>query len=468
MIEGRPIRRLLILASDLAPSPSVGRLRVQKFCKYLPQFLWQARVVTFEVGYGADRRLLAELPEDLQVDRVPVPNMIDGLAALAKTLLRRTRGKSWQRPKAAPSDPQPAPEAMPGGAIDRISRRIDGFKKFLDRRVMIPDPNMLAIGRMVRAAVRVVRQWRPDAMLVSVPGFSPFVAAALVQRMTGVPLVVDYRDLWHGDVLREWVGPIRSGVELAIERRCLRQCSAVIAVSRNYLAEALAVAGTRARLASMSLTNGFDRDDFHAAAPPPPRNGRPLTVLHAGRLFKSRTADALLEALGRLKAAGRAGAADIRLTFLGDVEAAQMRRLEAIIAAHSLAAMVEFRPYVTRSQCLAMEAAADCLLVIGNEGTRSAGTMSMKLFEYAGAARPVLALLNEGEGRQFVLSSGIGRTAPISDAAAIAETLTGLLDDWRQGRPLASPNTVFLADYDFRNIVGRLAAFLDPLTGHRS
>ena len=459
MIDGRPSRKLLILASDLAPSPSVGRLRVQKFCKYLPQFFWQARVVTFDVRYGSDRRLLAELPPELAVDRVRVPAVIDGLIDLAKVCLRRPIRIAT--PAGASGGAAPPPTAVE--TIDRASCLIERVKKFLARHAMIPDEQMLAIHAMAAKAVNVIRRWNPDALLVSVPGFSPFVAAAIAQQRTSVPLVADYRDLWHGDVLREWIGPVRSRLELLLERQCLRRCQGVVAVSKNYLAEVTKLAGPT--VAGLALTNGFDRDDFPPPVQAAGREGRSLQILHAGRLFKNRTADALMRVVGELKAAGKISAADIHLTFLGDVEAAQMARLAAIIAQFSLADMVEFRPYVTRAQCLALEATADCLLVIGNEGAKSAGTMSMKLFECAGAARPVLALLNEGEGREFVQRSGIGRCAGISDPPAIAATLEGLVGDWRAGKALSAPNTVFLADYDFRNIAGRLAAFLDRLAG---
>jgi hypothetical protein len=89
--------------------------------------------------------------------------------------------------------------------------------------------------------------------------------------------------------------------------------------------------------------------------------------------------------------------------------------------------------------------------------------MSMKLFEYAGAARCVLALLSEGEGRDFVHRSGIGRTAPISDATAIAGALSGLLDDWRAGKTLSAPDAEFLRQYRFDEIAGRLADFLETI-----
>ena len=451
-------RRLLILASDLAPSPSVGRLRVQKLCKYLPRFGWQVRAIAFDAGRSADPALLQELPDDLIVRRVHVPRMIDSVIDAGKCLLGR-----GGRSAAAPSTT--APLAGPGigsvGGMASLAAPLQWLKRLAARRLLIPDDNVLGIASMAAETIRQVHAWKPDAMLVSVPGFSPLVAAAIAQQRTGVPMVVDYRDLWHGDVLRQWVGQWREALELRLELWCLQHCCGILAVSENYLVQAQILAATAGRkLFVRAVTNGFDEDDFPPSAPPPDRAGRPMEILHAGRLFKTRTADALLQALGAMRQRGAIAAGDLHITFLGEVEAAQMRRLEKIRGQFGLEEMVTFRPYVTRRQCLAMEAAADCLLVIGNEGPHSEGTMSMKLFEYAGAGRPVLALLNEGEGRQFVLASGIGRTAPISETEKINEALGGLLADWRNGRPLAQPCAQFLRAYRFEALAGRVSEFL--------
>ncbi len=483
--SGQTPRRVLILASDFAPLPSVGRLRVQKFCKYLPRHGWEVHVVTFQPTYGADPKLLAELPPGLQVERTTVPRIIDGMIGLAKRLLSRSAKTKETAQTATPSSaPAPAPApAKPGGVLASISLAVDRIKKWAGRHLLVPDDNMLGIWGMTAAAVRIIRQWKPSVILVSVPGFSPQLAAALAHRITGIPMVVDYRDLWHGDVLREWIGPIRSRLELMLERWCLRQASAITAVSNNYLAEAQTVTGGgRAARPGLWITNGFDPDDFPPrvevapsaaptkiepscceAAPPTAASSRPMEILHAGRLFKNRTADGLLTALGEMRSLGRLADGEIHVTFLGDVESAQMLRLEALMKQFHLNKIVTFRSYVTRNECLRMQTDANCLLIIGNEGRKSAGTMSMKLFEYAGTGRPVLALVNEGEGLEFVRRSGMGRTAPISDVPQIRQALEDLLADWRSGNPLARPDAEFLRTYQFPDITRRLADFLDEV-----
>ena len=56
--------RVLFLVSDFAPLTSVGRLRTQKMCKFLPEFGWRASVLTFEPPAGTltDPALLEVVP----------------------------------------------------------------------------------------------------------------------------------------------------------------------------------------------------------------------------------------------------------------------------------------------------------------------------------------------------------------------------------------------------------------------
>ena len=43
-------RSVLFLVSDLAPLTSVGRIRTQKMCKFLPKFGWRTSVLRAAVG----------------------------------------------------------------------------------------------------------------------------------------------------------------------------------------------------------------------------------------------------------------------------------------------------------------------------------------------------------------------------------------------------------------------------------
>ena len=52
-----------------------------------------------------------------------------------------------------------------------------------------------------------------------------------LRRETGLPWIADYRDLWYGDVLREWVPDWRKKIELRMERRLLREADVIVTVS---------------------------------------------------------------------------------------------------------------------------------------------------------------------------------------------------------------------------------------------
>jgi glycosyltransferase involved in cell wall biosynthesis len=458
--------RALILTTHVAPSIECGRQVTHKFCKYLPHFGWEPRVLTFRLRYGIDERLLRELPAGLTVDRVYIPSLLDEMVRAAKFVLRCGA-------KTAASATPAAPAATAGnrerhGLLGQLSGVLDRLGKSLDRTVMIPDTEMLSIPVMAARTVRLIRQWRPRLLLVIAPGFSPYVAGAIAQGVTRIPMVVDYMDAWHGDLMREWVPTWRRSVELALEKWCLRHCAGIAAPSVTYLENIQGIARAAGiHVPGLIMTAGFDPEDFPSSPSVPAPVGR-LELLHAGRIFKGRRTDPLLAAVGEMRQQRQLTDEDLGITFMGIVETAHQALMQRLIGQYHLERMVTVRPWVPWETCLKMQAAASGLLVLGHEGPGAAGMMTMKLLEYAGARRPVLALFPPGEAREFVQRSGIGRTASMSDKEEIKTAIAKLLADWKQGRPLFQPREDYLRQFHWPQVTGRLARFLDQVAGvHR-
>ncbi|HEX2545469.1 MAG TPA: glycosyltransferase, partial [Ramlibacter sp.] len=93
-----------------------------------------------------------------------------------------------------------------------------------------------------------------------------------------------------------------------------------------------------------------------------------------------------------------------------------------------------FAATVPREQALAMQKHADVLLFFiwatGNEGI-----YSLKLFEYAGAGRPVLAVGPRGDVAGLVVDAGLGTVC--TDAAEVASQLQALRDRKQEQGALA-------------------------------
>ncbi len=412
-------RHALFMVTDFAPLPSIGRIRTQKWCKFLPEFGWRTSVLTIQPppGVQTDPDLLAEIPAATAVHRVRCPQPIEAPVRLASRVARALRASPG-----AYSEPRPvAGSAQPESRwLHRASGRVDRVKQALTRQVMIPDSAVTALPGMVRAAVDIIRNERVDVLIASVPGFSPWLAAAIAGLRTGVPVVVDYRDLWHRDVLRTWIGPVRRRLELAMERWALARSQAVIGASEGKTAFVRDLDRSADGKAFTTIYNGFDEDDLLGLDP---RRldcdaGR-VVLLYAGRLYGHRRIDPLIESVGRLVAAGRIPRGSLRLRMLGSRDAEQQRRLDAAVNRYGLHDVVEAGGYVTRREALARQLGSDAAILIVDPGETSAGVLPGKITEYVGLGQFVLAVCPPGEARNMLERYGHAAWASVDQPEAL-------------------------------------------------
>jgi len=437
-----PIRNVLFLVSDFAPLTSVGRIRTQKLCKFLPAAGWRTSVLTFEPPPGTltDPDLLAEIPPGTKVYRVPCPQPVEAPVRLASRLVRRIRSGRAQVTGTGAEDVAPGDSGPPdagGGWFDRVSRWVDGTKRWLTRSLMIPDEGVTGVGAMARAAADLIRRQRIEVVVASVPGFSPWLAAVLAGRRTGVPVVVDYRDLWHGDVLRTWIGPLRTRLELALERWALSQSTAVVTVSDGKTRYVRGLDPRPDRRSYTTIYNGFDEDDLLGVEPTRPAgdDGR-LLMLYAGRLYKHRRADPLLESIGRLASNGVVRRDKLRVRLFGLIEQQQRERIARVVSHYGLEDVVDVAGYVTRRDSLAAQLGADALILIVDPGETSDGVLPGKITEYIGLGRFVLAVCPPGEARNVLTRYGPAAWASANDPEALDAALLGMIERWRRD-PLA-------------------------------
>jgi glycosyltransferase involved in cell wall biosynthesis len=389
---------------------------------------WRVTVVTIEppAGHAVDKALLSEVSPAIEVIRVPCPQPIDWPLRIASKVWRRGRSAGEVNVGSDENDvrtdsPQPCP------LMDRLNRG----KHWLRRAMLVPDDCMPAYWGMVRRAVNVIRHRGVDVVMASVPAYTPWLAAVSAVRRTGVPLVVDYRDLWHGDVLRGWVGPVRDRLEQAMERWALSHCSAVVSVSdkkadrirRDY-------ANTAAEIPFQVIRNAFDRNELGDGVDGVGARSRDfgrLDLLYTGRLYGRRRIDPLVESLVRLVTRGVIDRRRVRLSIVGGVEDSQRRDIEGILAAAGLAELVSFEGYMTRRDALSRQAAADALVVVIDEGETSEGVVPGKLSEYMGMGRFVLGVGAVGEAAELIDRYGHGAFASGSE---MDEVVAGVWRRW--------------------------------------
>ena len=252
-------KKVLMICYYFPPIVTSGVARSFEFAKLLPNFGWEPLVLT--VRHSKDPWVEDSLggdPKGIRVQRTLEWN----LAGLADLL---------------------------HGCCSRVARLFGKnlthnlFREFL----CIPDSQIAWFSTI--PARRSAREC--DVIYVSCSPFSSSVSGAIVKRLTGKPLVVDFRDAWslnpHTQASR-----LQRAMINRLERFVLSACDALI-VNTEGAARLYATAYPEHREKIVTIPNGYD-----VLSPVLRRTtGDDFQIMHVGSFYGSRNPDALLECL---------------------------------------------------------------------------------------------------------------------------------------------------------------------------
>lgn len=139
------MRRVLVIASDFAPSSLPPATRVRFFARHLPEFGWEPIVLTVD-----------------------------------------------PRHYEAPVDPEN--EQLLSASLDVV--RTKAFGSRWTRKFGVGDIGMRSLWQHWRAIRRLCREKKIDLIFIPVPPYVPMVLGRLAHARFGVPYVIDYIDPW--------------------------------------------------------------------------------------------------------------------------------------------------------------------------------------------------------------------------------------------------------------------------------
>lgn len=412
-------RRVLLIAFHYPPfKGSSGIQRTLKFSTYLREYGWEPMVLT------VSPRAYEQVSDD-QAAEIP-----QGL------IVERAFGLDTSRHFA-------------------IGNRYPGWLAQPDRWISwLP-------GATLRG-YRMIRRYRPSAILSTYPIATAHFIGLCLQRLSGIPWVADFRDSmtepgYPRDALT-W--RIHRRLEGAIVRHC---ASAVFTTdgTRQMYAERYPD-----KLASCwsVIENGFDEENFRDAesrldATPLGQPGQ-LTLLHSGILYpEERDPRPFFEALRVLRDAGDISPERLQVILRAT---ANDHRYRPLLIEAGIADIVKLAPTVDYQLALQEMLRADGLLLF--QGSVCNHQIPAKLYEYLRAGRPIFALTDPtGNTADVLRSAKATHIANISDATEIAASLRQFLRTVRDGTTKGTLREI--ADMHSRRArTQELAALLGKLT----
>lgn len=391
--------RILLVSHYFPPFNTVGAIRTGAMARWLSVLGHEVRVLT-----ARDQPLAADLTLPLPSDHVWATSWTNYDRA-AQALLggRESVARTGYR---AGDDPR------------SLAGRMRSWYRALAHW---PDGQWGWHAPAVAEGRRRLTTWRPDVIYASsAPVTSLRIARQLADEFR-LPWVAEFRDLWVGNhalappAWRRWI-------DAAWEGRLLRTAAGLVTV-----AEPLATR-LRARYPQPVAVIPNGCDPAPAAFSPRAASSGPLRIVYTGSVYAPwQDAGPLFDAL----AARSHAAAAVRVEFYGR----NLGAIESEVRRRNLAGLVSVQPAVSHAAALQLQRDADLLLALLWNDPDEPGVVPVKLFEYLGAGRPVLAV---GRGADLAEALIQERRAGwvFRDAASIDAWLGSLLAGRARGETI--------------------------------
>jgi glycosyltransferase involved in cell wall biosynthesis len=409
------MKKVLVVAYHYPPVGGGGVFRTLKFTKYLPQFGFKPYVLTVKnsMYIPKDPTLVKEIPPETRV-----------IATF-----------SFEH------------------RIMRASRLLNIDPEWF----FITDVNLGWLPFAVHAGTKIIRKENIDVIYVTAPIWTSLLIGYLLKKKTHKPLVVDFRDPWTLHPFKKTPTKVHARIENYLERRVLMNADYVIAVSqpfRRKLIEKYPFLETKFEV----IMNGFDPDDFKDLKRQSPQGT--FSIVYTGSLYGLRTPKYFLLALQKLIQEKENLKKQIKVKFVGN----HGKEAPILVEKLGLNDMVQFIGYMPHEKCLELMVNSHILLLIrADEGDKTSGIVTGKLFEYLISGRPVLALTPKTSIVADIIQSANAGLVVSSDVEAIKNAILKFYEQWIEGKLSTTTNMATIERYNRKVLTRKLAQIFERI-----
>lgn len=377
------MKRLLMIAYHFPPlAGSSGIQRTLRFVQHLPKFGWEPIVLT------ANPRAYERTSDDLMAD---IPESVVVRRAFALDTARHL--------------------SIGGRYIGAMARP--------DRWVS------WKIGA-VHEGMRVIKEFKPEAIWSTYPIATAHLIGAELQRRSGLPWVADFRDPMAQEGYP--ANPLVWQSYKSIEERTLSTAS-YSTFTTPSAAQTYRLRYPTSAERVVVLENGYDEETFAAVASAGGQRQKihpgAVTLLHSGIVYpEERDPTQFFEALGQLKAKWKIQPGTLRIRFRASVHD---DLLISLARKYDIADIVDCQPAIPYREALAEMLNADGLLVM--QASNCNEQIPAKIYEYLRAGRPIFALTDPlGDTAATLRNAGAVDMARLDSPAEICEVLPAFID----------------------------------------
>lgn len=286
--------------------------------------------------------------------------------------------------------------AAPVGRREPTAKKI-GLTSEINRWLMVPDKQVTWYLAALRRGRELLRGGGYSAIFASLDPRTSFLVAARLSKETGVPCVLEYRDLWIGIPYYHLTQPtpIHQWLHRRLERKALRQARVVSTVCRgigDYLSR------THADILQSPVElnyNFFDPEEYPSST----RDDQsPFIVSYTGAMHTSRNPHIFFE--GMRAFIGQSGLSPAHFRFQWAGGASGITDLAEIVEKTGVRPYLDFMGQIPHHEALHLLVRSDAALLI--QSPDDTIHIPGKLFEAMGARVPLLALSGKCETSEII------------------------------------------------------------------
>ncbi len=356
-------RKVLIVSYVFPPMSTAGAVRVGKLAKYLPEFGWQAVILT------------AALPgrPDPQFEVLETPRRESVVMGVGKRLFRL--------------DPEQTLMAQIAQVKKKLRIRserspVDLLLAAVGEVTAYPDPEKGWRPYALGAGHDLLCQGNIQAIISSSPPVTGHIIARELKERWSVPWLADFRDLWTQNYYYPY-SPLRRSIERKLELKTLAPADGLVTASPPAAGD---LGALHSQKQIHSIPNGFDPAELNSNLGVLTDR---FTITYTGTMYTGRQSpEPLFAALSDLIAERTMQAGDVEVRFYGP----EAGWIDKQARAYGLAEVVKQFGMLPRETVLEKQRESQVLLSVKWKDARHRGFYTAKVFEYLAARRPIVAV----------------------------------------------------------------------------
>jgi len=432
-------KNVLIIANLFYASP-----RIPGITKYLPDFGWQATVLSVPVKNGAEKGLLLPSGFEKKVRIVETPYKGDIFVFWRKIF--KLLGFSTRK-------------SILGQAKEKIG---DGSQKsFIDSVFNLyetifgyPDEEKKWKKPALKTAIELLEKEKFDAVISSSSPVTTHAIANLLKKKTKIPWVADFRDLWTQNHNYPYFW-IRKIFETRLEKRTLSSADALITVSDPWRRK---LEKMHKRKSAYTVTNGFDPEEASVETDLTDK----FTITYTGQIYSGKQDPTkIMAALKSLILDKKIEQERVELRFYGPENNWLGKKIEE----YGLSKVAKQYGKMPREISLQKQKESQVLLLLNWESEKERGVYTGKIFEYLASRRPIISTGGFGGDvvEDLIRETKTGAYAVTIDD--IKEVLERFYSEYkRTGKVSYNGDVKKINQYSYQEAAKKIAGVLDKVT----